>query len=80
MWQIRLVPNLASVTVLNNVATLNLSILHRTTNYTLVMQHQDTNNALMFSSIFFSFNYNTSVSLASNFVTVNEAVGTLSFV
>ena len=76
------VPNLASVTILNNVATLNYATgFTSATNYTLVISNiQDTTNALMSCPYSFSFNYNTSVSLASNFVTVNEAAGTVSFV
>ncbi|MFN3754025.1 choice-of-anchor I family protein [Flavobacterium sp.] len=76
------VPNLTSVTVLNNVATLNYSVgFASATNYTLVISNvQDTNNALMSCPFSYAFSYNTSVSLASNFITVNEAAGTLSFV
>lgn len=76
------VPNLASVTVLNNVATLNYSIgFASATNYTLVISNvQDSTNALMSCPFSYAFSYNTSVSLASNFITVNEAAGTLSFV
>ena len=76
------VPNLASVTVLNNIATLNYSIgFASATNYTLVISNvQDSTNALMSCPFSYAFSYNTSVSLASNFITVNETAGTLSFV
>lgn len=76
------VPNLASVSVANNIATLNFSTAFASaTNYTLVISNiQDTANALMSCPYSFVFTYNTAVSLASNFVTVNETAGTLSFV
>ncbi|RKS03192.1 choice-of-anchor I family protein [Flavobacterium sp. 102] len=76
------VPNLASVTILNNIATLNYSIgFASATNYTLVISNvQDSTNALMSCPFSYAFSYNTSVSLASNFITVNETAGTLSFV
>lgn len=76
------VPNLASVSVANNIATLNYSTAFASaTNYTLVISNiQDTTNALMSCPYSFAFSYNTAVSFASNFVTVNETAGTLSFV
>lgn len=76
------VPNLASVTVLNNIATLNFSVgFVSATNYTLVISNiMDETNTLMSCPYSFAFSYNTSVSLASNFITVNENAGTLSFV
>ena len=76
------VPNLASVSVSNNIATLNYSVeFASATNYTIVISNiQDTSNALMSCPFSFSFAYNTTVSLASNFIKVQETAGSLSFV
>jgi hypothetical protein len=75
------VPNLDSVAVLNNVATLTFSTGFATaTNYTLAINNiQGLTVAAMACPYSFAFNYTTSVALASNFITVNEESGTLAF-
>lgn len=76
------VPNLTSVSVLNNIATLTYgTAFTAATNYTLVINNiQGLTVAAMACPYSYAFSYNTSVTLASNFVKVNENVGTLSFV
>ncbi|MGV3698215.1 choice-of-anchor I family protein [Flavobacterium sp.] len=76
------VPNLASVAVLNNIATLTFSTGFVTaTNYTLVINNvQGAAVAAMACPYSHTFSYNTTISLASSFVTVNESAGTLNFV
>lgn len=75
------VPNLASVAVLNNVATLTYSTgFVSATNYTLVINNiQGDVVAAMACPFSYAFGYNTSVALASNFVTTNEGAGNLIF-
>lgn len=76
------VPNLTSVSVLNNIATLTYgTAFTAATNYTLVINNiQGLTVAAMACPYSYAFSYNTSVTLASNFVKVNENAGTLSFV
>ena len=75
------VPNLASVAVLNNVATLTYSNgFSSGTNYTLSINNvQGETSAAMACPYSHSFSYNTAVALASNFITINEGVGNLTF-
>lgn len=75
------VPDLASVAVLNNVATLTYSTgFASATNYTLSINNiQGATVATMACAYSHSFNYNTSVALAANFITTNESAGNLTF-
>lgn len=75
------VSGLASVAVLNNVATLTFTTGFASgTNYTLNINNiQDANGGTMACEYSLDFGYNTTISLASNFVTVNENAGTLAF-
>jgi len=75
------IANLASVTVANNTATLHYSAgFSSLTNYTLVINNIAGSSApVMLCPYTYSFSYNTSVALASNFITTNETAGTLSF-
>lgn len=75
------IPNLASVSVANNVATLTYSTgFSSATNYTLAINNiEGTTSSTMLCPYTYTFSYNTSVSLASNFITTNETAGTLSF-
>jgi len=72
---------LTSVTVLNNVATLNFSTGFASgINYNLVVSNiEDTNGTTMACAYSFQFGYNTTIGLASNFITVNENAGNLAF-
>ncbi|RKS23375.1 putative secreted protein (Por secretion system target) [Flavobacterium endophyticum] len=76
------VANLASVTVANNVATLTFSTpFAPATNYALVISNiQDAAGSTMACPYTYNFSFNATLSLASNFVTVNEDAGTLNFV
>ncbi|MBA9074175.1 hypothetical protein GGR22_002342 [Flavobacterium gossypii] len=76
------VANLASVTVANNVATLTFSApFAPATNYALVISNiQDAAGSTMACPYTYNFSFNATLSLASNFVTVNEDAGTLNFV
>lgn len=76
------VANLASVTVANNVATLTFSTpFAPATNYALVISNiQDAAGSTMACPYTYTFSFNATLSLASNFVTVNEDAGTLNFV
>lgn len=76
------VANLTSVTVANNVATLNFSApFAPATNYALVISNiQDATGTTMACPYTYNFSFNATLSLASNFVTVNENAGTLNFV
>lgn len=75
------IPNLASVSALNNVATLTYSTgFVSATNYTLSINNiQGATVATMACAYSHSFNYNTSVALAANFITTNESAGNLTF-
>jgi len=76
------VANLASVTVANNVATLTFSTpFASATNYALVISNiQDAVGSTMACPYTYNFSFNATLSLASNFVTVNEDAETLNFV
>jgi len=76
------VANLASVTLANNVATLTFSTpFAPATNYALVISNiQDAAGSTMACPYTYNFSFNATLSLASNFVTVNEDAGTLNFV
>lgn len=76
------VANLSSVAVANNVATLTFSTpFASATNYALTISNiQDANNVAMACPYTYNFSFNASLSLASNFITVNENAGTLNFV
>ncbi|MDR6966858.1 hypothetical protein J2X31_000858 [Flavobacterium arsenatis] len=76
------IANLTSAVVADNKVTLTYgSPFMPATNYTLVVDNvQNVNNAPMSCPFTFAFGFNTSVSLASNFVKVNENAGTLSFI
>lgn len=75
------VANLTSVTVANNVATLNFSApFAPATNYALVISNiQDAAGTTMACPYTYNFSFNATLSLASNFVTVNEDAGMLNF-
>lgn len=76
------VANLTSATALNNTVTLTYGTpFVSATNYTLVVDNvQNTDNVAMVCPFTFNFGFNTSVSLASNFIKVNENAGTLNFI
>jgi len=76
------VANLTSATALNNTVTLTYGTpFASATNYTLVIDNvQNTDNVAMVCPFTFNFGFNTSVSLASNFIKVNENAGTLNFI
>ncbi len=76
------VANLTSATALNNTVTLTYGTpFASATNYTLVIDNvQNNDNVAMVCPFTFNFSFNTSVSLASNFIKVNENAGTLSFI
>lgn len=76
------VANLSSVNVSNNIATLTFSVpFAPATNYALVISNiQDVSGAAMVCPYTYNFSFNATLSLASNFITVNEDAGTLNFV
>ncbi|WP_051197420.1 choice-of-anchor I family protein [Flavobacterium soli] len=76
------VANLTSAVVADNKVTLTYSTpFLPATDYALVVDNvQNVNNAPMSCPFTFTFGFDTSVSLASSFVKVNENAGTLNFV
>lgn len=76
------VANLSSVNVANNIATLTFSApFAPATNYALVISNiQDATGTTMACPYTYNFSFNATLSLASNFITVNEDAGVLNFV
>ena len=76
------VAGLTSIVVADNTATLTFSTPFATAvNYSLVVNNvQDSNGVAMSCPYTFAFGFNTTIAMATNFVTVNENAGTLSFV
>lgn len=76
------VANLSSVNVSNNIATLTFSApFAPATNYALVISNiQDATGTTMACPYTYNFSFNATLSLASNFITVNEDAGVLNFV
>jgi hypothetical protein len=76
------VANLTSAVVAGPTVTLTFGTpFAAATNYALVIDNiQNTSNVAMTCPFSFNFAFNTSVSLASNFIKVNENAGTLNFV
>lgn len=76
------VANLSSVNVVNNIATLTFSApFAPATNYALVISNiLDATGTTMACPYTYNFSFNATLSLASNFVTVNEDAGVLNFV
>ena len=76
------VAGLTAVAVADNTATLTFSTpFAPAVNYSLVVSNiEDANSITMACPYTFAFGFNTTISMASNFITVNENAGTLSFV
>ena len=76
------VANLTSATASNNVVTLTFSApFDSATSYSLVIDNvENVDNEPMVCPFIFNFSFNTNVSLASNFMKVNESDGTLNFI
>lgn len=76
------IANLSSVAVADNVATLTYATPFASgTDYTLMVANvQDASGDSMTCEYSFAFDFTTSVAMKSNFITVNENVGTLNFI